>query len=210
MNQELRHAEREAFDRRGQVVTAGQLARRSAEQAQRGSARQPQPSRLAEVEDARLGDRAGRTDGGLRPGRAGGQTSPRGCPQRQVAARGVTDDHHAREVERRLQPAEAVDPGGHVLERGGPATPAAPAEPPVLEVPDGPAARREIRDERVLQAKVVPGPPVAAVDQDGDRPGRLAPFGPRQLPELVPPPAVGMPQWLDAEEYREPLIGSLG
>jgi hypothetical protein len=120
-----------------------------------------------------------------------------------VAAGGVAYDNHAREVERRGQPAEAVDPCGHVLERCGPAAAAAPAEPPVFQVPDGPATRGKVGDEPVLEVKVVAGPPVAAVDQDGDRPGRLAPLGPRELPELIPPPAVGMPLWLDAEEYRE-------
>jgi hypothetical protein len=115
----------------------------------------------------------------------------------------VADGDHAGEIEGRIEPAEPVDAGGDVLERDRPAAPAAPSQAAVLEVPDGPAARREVGDEPVLEPKVVAGAPEAAVDQDGDGPGRCTPRGPGELAELVPPRAVRMPP-LDAEEYREP------
>jgi hypothetical protein len=138
VDEELGHAERKALDGGGDVVASGALDGGSAEQAERGVAREAEPG------DAR----------------------------------------------------------GHVLERGGPATTAAPAEPPVLEVPDGEATPREVGNEPILKPKVVPRPPVAAVDQDGDGPRRAPPLGPRELPELIPPLPVGMPHRLDAGEYR--------
>ena len=153
VDQELRHAEREPLDRGGEVVAAGQLAGRPAEQARGRAARQAQAGGLAEVDHAGLGDRRGRTHGGLGAGRAGGQAAPRRGPQGEVSAGRMADDDHPREVERSVEAAEMVDAGGDVLERGGPAAAAAPAEPPVLEVPDGPAAPGEVRDERVLRGE---------------------------------------------------------
>ena len=181
-----------------------ELAQRPAEQLARGAARQPEPRRLAEVDHAGLGDGGGRTHARLGAGRAGGQAG--GAPPpiapgaRRPSGRSTTTRARSSGTSR---PAERSIAGGDVLERRGPAAAAAPAQAPVLEVPDGPAAPREVRHERVLQAEVVPGAPVAAVDQDGDGPGPLTPPGPRELAELIPPLAVGMPHHLDAEEYRE-------
>jgi glutathione S-transferase len=116
----------------------------------------------------------------------------------------VADRDHPSEVERSVEPADMVYAGRDILERRGPATPAAPAEAAVLEVPDGPTAAGQVRDELILKPKVVLGPPVAAVDQDGDGPGRRRPPGSGELPELIPPLPVGMPLRLDAGSIAGP------
>jgi hypothetical protein len=204
VDQELRQAERQPLDWRGEVVAAGHLAGRPAEQAPRRTARQVEPGGLAEVDHTRLGDRPGGAHGGLGTGCPGGEAAPGGRPQRQMAAGRVADHDDPSEVERSVEPADVVDTGRDVLERGGPATPAAPAEAAVLEVPDGPAAAGQVRDERILKPEVVLRPPVAAVDQDGDGPGRRRPSGSRELPELIPPLPVGMPLRLDAGSIAGP------
>jgi hypothetical protein len=95
-----------------------------------------------------------------------------------------------------------VDADRHVLEGGGPAPAAAQPEPAVLEVPNGPAAPGEVGGERFVLAAAVAGAPEAAVDQDGDRPRRLAFARKSELAELIPPPAVGMNPRLD-DAYNE-------
>jgi hypothetical protein len=111
----------------------------------------------------------------------------------------VADADHAGEVERFLEPAEPVDPGGDVEEGGRPATAAAPAEAPVFEVPGRPAAAGEIGDELVLEAQVIARAPEAAVDQDRGGEWALA-LWQRQLAELVAPLTVGVPERLDDAE----------
>ena len=116
---------------------------------------------------------------------------------------------HPREVERGVQPAEAIDAGRHVLEGGGPDAATAPAEPAVLEVPGGPAARGEIVDEPVLEPQAVARPPEPAVDEHRDRVRRAnravgGRFGQAELAELIAPAAVPMDPTAHPAQYRRP------
>jgi hypothetical protein len=63
---------------------------------------------------------------------------------------------------------------------------------------------REVVHQLVLEAKVVAGAPVAAVEEHGDGPRRSPPPGRGELAELVPEIPVRVPALLDAGEYREP------
>jgi hypothetical protein len=62
----------------------------------------------------------------------------------------VADADDAGEIERLVERAEMIDPGRDVLEGCRPAAPAAQPETAVLEVPDRPAAGRQVGDEQVL------------------------------------------------------------
>ena len=145
------NAEREPLDRRGQArrLVAQELLHDVVGEVQLGGALQVQHTRLRD----HLRHRHQRVLARRRPGR-------------QMAAGGVADRDHAREVD--IQRGQEVDRVGHVLERGGHAT--AVAQPPVLDVPRRPAARREVLRERVHQRQVVAIAPEPAVDEDRDRP----------------------------------------
>ena len=177
----------------GRRAAALAAPRESPSRAPRGGPRRPpgRPPRRAGCSARRRAPRPGR------PRRAAAQSAscpPAECPM--ATTRLVSSGSSSLP--------EVVDAGGHVLERLRPAAPAAPAEPAVLEVPHRPAAPGEVGHERVLEPQVVAGTPEATMDQDGHRPRSGARRGPRELAELVPPLAVGMPPRLDAGEYREP------
>ena len=121
----------------------------------------------------------------------------------------VADRHHVGEVEPLLEPAELVDPRGHVLERRRPAAAAAPAQPAVLEVPDRPAAPGEVGHETVLEPAVVAGAPEAAVDEHGHGVGRRAVRGQRELAELIAMRAVRVRAGADRPKLHcRPLPGA--
>ena len=169
MHEQVRYSQRQALDRRGEVIALGVLAGRSAEKAPDHVARQMQAQRLAQVEDPGLGHRAGQSDARLGARGPARKPAPGGSPEGEVPARRVSDREDTGQVDSRLQGAEPVDPLGNVLERGGPAPAAAPAQAAVFQVPHRPPATGEIGDERVLEPSVVAVPPEATVDQDGDR-----------------------------------------
>jgi hypothetical protein len=108
----------------------------------------------------------------------------------------MSDAEDAGEIEGLVELAEMIDPCRNVLEGRRPAAPAAQAEPAVLEVPDRPAAARQVGDEQVLEPQAIPGPPEPAVDQDNNGP-RAAALGRSQLTELVPAAAVRVPSSRD-------------
>jgi len=78
-----------------------------------------------------------------------------------------------------------IDAGGNVLEGGRPATAAAPAQAPVLEIPARPPPPGEVGDQVVLEAPVVARAPKPAVNEDGNRVRRSTVRGQRELTELV-------------------------
>jgi hypothetical protein len=108
----------------------------------------------------------------------------------------MSDAEYAGEIEGLVELAEMIDPFRNVLEGRRPAAPAAQAETAVLEVPDRPAAARQIGDEQVLEPQAIAGPPEPAVDQDDNGP-RAAALGRSQLPELVLAGAVRVPSSRD-------------
>ena len=158
--QQRGHAERQPRGGRGRGVALGVLLGRAAQQPPHDAVGEPPLPRALEVEHARLGHHAG--DLHARP-------VARRRERREVAARGVADRDHAREVERRLQHAQVVDARAEVVERGRPAAAALPAQPPVLEVPHRPAAPDEVVAQRVHQLAAVLRLPEAAVEEHRDR-----------------------------------------
>ena len=119
VRQQRGHAEREPRGGRGRGVALGLLLRRAAQQPPHDAVREPPLPRALEVEHAGLRTTTPVTCT-LGPVARGGERG-------EVAAGGVADRDHAREVERRLQHAQVVDRRADVVERG---RPAAAAQPP--------------------------------------------------------------------------------
>jgi hypothetical protein len=100
-----------------------------------------------------------------------------------------------------------IDSRRDVLERRRPATPAAKSETAVLEVPDRPAAVRKVHHQQILQPEVVARPPESSVNEDRHGP-RAGARGRRQLPELVPAPAVRIPSSRDRPSIVSSAAGA--
>src|SRR3954452_22074780 len=96
----------------------------------------------------------------------------------------MADRHDAVEVERGVEAGERVDRRRDVLERDGVAAAAHLADAPVLDVPGGEAAARQVAGVVVHEVEGVLLAPEAAVDddRDGERPGALG-YG--EVAELV-------------------------
>ena len=175
VREQRRHAERQPLGGRGRGVAVGHRLRRR-RRAARGTTPRESPSSAAQpqVDDAGLRD-----DGRHRHAGA----LARREPGREVPARGVADARagrrrassvHAGCAARRPRAArgpevgEVVDGGGHVVERLREAAARAAPEAAVLDVPRRPAARGEVRAQRVHLLAAVARAPEAAVQQDGD------------------------------------------
>jgi len=168
VHEQLGDAQRQARERRGELVALGHPARRAAHQAAHDARPYALRVRFAQIADGGLADGAGQRDPRLRARRAGGQPRPRPGPQRELAARGVAGGDHPSEVQARRggrNVRERIDPRSDVLERRGPpaARPPADAQAAVLEVPHCPAAAEQIEGKRVHQRAVEARPPEAAV-----------------------------------------------
>jgi len=149
--------QRHRGDRVGEPVFLWQLVGAAAHEVERRRATDPLPRAVGKREHPGLGHDPGHRD--ERPATPAGwawlpargrarstlrQLFPAGRPGRQVTARAVPDRDHPGGVHRQRR--EQVNPGGDVLER---ARPAAPGEcPPVLQVPRGVPARRQVRRQR--------------------------------------------------------------
>src|SRR5215211_1382334 len=196
VHDELRQAEREPLQGRRQVVAPGPPYRRAAQKLLGRTPRQSKSRRLAQIDHATLRDGAGEPHARVGARRARRQLAARGRPQGELAAGRVTDADDPGEIERLVERAEMIDPSRDVLERRRPPASAAKAKAPVLEVPDRPAAAREVRDEQVLEPEPVTGAPESAVDEHGHGPRGTA-RGRRQLCELVPSATVRVPSSRD-------------
>jgi hypothetical protein len=183
--------ERHRGDRVGEPVLRRHLVGARAHQVKRSRAADPLPRAVGEREHPGLGHDPGHRDecppahacparvhGGGSAGSAPRQLSPARCPGRQVPARAVPDRDHLGGVHRQRR--EQVDPGGDVLERLGPA--ASGQGPPVLQVPRGVPARRQVRRQRAPERQVIACPPEPPVN-DHHRAGRRS-FRQPKLTEL--------------------------
>jgi hypothetical protein len=112
------------------------------------------------------------------------ETRPRGCPQRQLAARRMAEQRDAVEVEwtRARELVDVVDGAKDIVESAGPAA-AGIAEAPVLDVPRRDPVRGEIEAQMAGVGEVVDCLPVPTVHHDGDR-MRAGARGKPQVAEL--------------------------
>ena len=177
VDEQLRHAEREQRGGRRGGVALGHLVGPAAEEALTGAVAQIRSRSPGEVGDARERDRSDRPD-----------AAARREPESEVPSRGVPGGDDPARVDL-LQRADVVERGGHVLERPRPASSLLP-DPPVLDIPGGEAAPREVVRERRHQRPVPAPAPEPAVQQDHDREG-AGTVGQMQVPDLVGMIAVG-------------------
>ena len=197
VDDQLGHAERETAGGGGGVVTLGTLLGRPTQQADDGIVAGVIAPRPMEVGNRRLGHHGGEPAGlGRRP-------------QRQLAARGVPERHHAPGVSGDGCSIERSDRRCDVGERRRPAA-AVGTDPAVLDVPRQPAATGQIDRECVHQAEVVAVPPVAAMDDDGNGrgAGALAGGQPRLDPAARRGAVANRPPLLVAQAADS--IGPLG
>ena len=117
----------------------------------------------------------------------------------------MPDRDDAPEVDRNVarERGELVDRGGDVGERRGPAAAGPEADPPVLDVPGGPASRGEVAAERLVQAPVVAPLPEPAVQDDCDG-GRLVALPEEELADLAPVLVPVPPNPLDPQTVSPP------
>jgi hypothetical protein len=173
------HQKRHRGNRVGETVLLRQFVGAPAHQVKRRGAADALSRAVRQGEHARLRDDPRHRDHRTTARRARRKLCPAGRPGREVPARAVPDRHHPGTVDR--QRGEQVDPGGHVLERPRPAPSG--ERPPVLQVPRGVPAPREIRRKRPPKRQVMTRPPEPAVNNDDGPVGR--PIRQRQLTKLI-------------------------
>jgi hypothetical protein len=173
------YRKRHRGNRVGETVLLWQFVGATAHQVKRRGAADVLSRAVRQGEHARLRDDPRQRDHGIPAGRALGESCPAGRPGREVPARAVPHRHHPGTVHR--QRSEQVDPGGHVLERPGPAPSG--ERPPVLQVPRGVPAPREVRRQGPPKRQVTNRPPEPAVNNHDGPLGR--PVRQRQLTKLI-------------------------
>ena len=161
---------------RARAATRARRPRRDPRESRRAARASARPTACVdggepEVGDARLRDDRPRHDARIGAWRSCRKPRPRGRPEREVPARAVPDRPDAREIERRVELRERVDPGGDVEERLRPA--AAVPDAPVLEVPRGEPVRRR-------------GPRTARSSASGRTAPASSRRGPRRPPRTAP------------------------